>query len=261
MASKNGKIISISSVKGGVGKTTLTINLAGIYSLMKKKILVIDLDLYSGGIAACLNLENKKDIFMMIDSLGNNRFTSLDDYTEIYNKNIDVICAPKDPRQALKVDSKYLNVIFEMAKKEYDIILVDTNHILDEVNLITMDASFMSLFVITNDIVDLKNMKSIVSIFKDADKKNYLVCLNNSRDTGKDYLSLFDIRNIIKNNIDYTISKNFYIKNIDKYVLNGEILTLNKNINKFHSSDINNMKKMAIDLISDNHIEDVKENG
>ena len=119
----------------------------------------------------------------------------------------------------------------------------------------------MSLFIITNDLVDLKNMKSIVSIFKDADKNNYLICLNNSRDTGKDYLSMFDIRNIIKDNIDYTISKNFYIKNIDKYVLNGEILTLNKNINRFHSGDINNMKKMALDLIDDKHIEDVKKNG
>lgn len=258
---QGGKIICVSSVKGGVGKTTITINLAGIYSLMKKKVLIIDLDLFSGGVAACLDLKNKKDIFMMIDSLSNNRFTSLNDYVESYNKNIDVIAAPRDPRQALKVDPKYLNIVLEMAKKEYDIILVDTNHILDEVNLITMDYSYMSLFVITNDLVDLKNMKSIVSIFKDADKNNYLICLNNSRDTGKDYLSMFDIRNIIKDNIDYTISKNFYIKNIDKYVLNGEILTLNKSINRFHSGDINNMKKIALDLISDKHIEDVKKNG
>lgn len=255
-----GKIICVSSVKGGVGKTTLTINLAGIYSIMKKKVLIIDLDLFSGGVAACLDLKNKKDIFMMIDSLSNNRFTSTADYIESYNNNIDVIAAPRDPRQALKVDPKYLNVILEMVKKEYDIILVDTNHILDEVNLITMDYAYMSLFVITNDLVDLKNMKSIVSIFKDAGKTNYLICLNNSRDTGKDYLSMFDIRNIIKDNVDYTISKNFYIKNIDKYVLNGEILTLNKSINRFYSGDINNMKKMALDLISDKHIKEVKEN-
>ena len=45
----DGKIITISSVKGGVGKTTLTLNLAGIYYLMKKKVLIIDLDLYAGG--------------------------------------------------------------------------------------------------------------------------------------------------------------------------------------------------------------------
>ena len=79
---QGGKTICVSSVKGGVGKTTITINLAGIYSLMKKKVLIIDLDLFSGGVAACLDLKNKKDIFMMIDSLSNNRFTSLNDYVE-----------------------------------------------------------------------------------------------------------------------------------------------------------------------------------
>ena len=82
-----------------------------------------------------------------------------------------------------------------------------------------------------------------------------MICLNNSRDTGKDFMSLFDIRNVIKNNIDYTISKNFYIKNIDKYALNGEILTLNRNIVRFHSGDVENMKKMALDLIKDTHKE------
>ena len=40
--------------------------------------------------------------------------------------------------------------------------------------------SYMSLFIVTNDLIDLKNMKSIVSIFKDTDKKNFLVTLNNS---------------------------------------------------------------------------------
>ena len=250
-----GKIISISSVKGGVGKTTMTLNLAGIYYMLKNKVLIIDLDLYGGGIAASLDVKNNKDIFMMIDSISNNRFTSLSDYVETYNKGIDVLASPKDPRNASKIESKYLSLIFDLASKEYDVILVDTSHSLDEINLEVLDESYMSLFIITNDLVDLKNMKSLVSIFKDTDKENYLVCLNNSRDTGKDYLSLFDIRNIIKTNIDYTISNNFYIKNIDKYILNGEILTLNKNILRFHNNDINNMKKMAEDLIDDKHRE------
>ena len=256
----NGKIITISSVKGGVGKTTLTVNLAGLYFLMKKRVLIVDLDLYAGGVATILNVDNRKDIYMLVDSISNNRFTTLREYVSSYNSGIDVLPAPKDPRDVSKIESKYINKILDIAKNEYDVVLVDTHHLLDEISLVALDASDMSAFVVTNDLVDLKNMKSLISIFNDANKENYRIVLNNSRDTGKDYISLFDVRNIIKKNIDWTISKNFYIRNIDKYVLKGEILTLNKFINRVYASDIKNMNKLALDLISES-IDEVKKNG
>ena len=40
--------------------------------------------------------------------------------------------------------------------------------------------------------------------------------------------------------------------------MNGEILTLNKKINTFHSKDVANMRKMALDLIDDKHIKEGK---
>lgn len=251
MNNEKGKVISISAVKGGVGKTTLTINLAGIYYLMGKKVLIVDLDLYSGGIATCLNLEPKKDVYTLVDNISRNEFTALKEYVTEYNDGIDVLPAPKDPRNAFKVEGKYIRKILDLAKLEYDIILVDMNHILDEINLETLDNSYMSAYVITNDLVDLKNMRSLISIFSEAEKTNYKIVLNNSRDTGKDYISLFDIRKILESNVDYTISGSFYIRNIDKYVLKGEILTLNKTINRFYGKDIKNLKKLALALIEE----------
>lgn len=256
MAKENGKVISISSVKGGVGKTTMAINLAGIYFMMKKRVLIIDADFYSGGVSAWLDIRNKKDIFMLIDSMSNNRYSNIRDYVTEYNSGIDVLASPHDPRCALKIDCKYIPMIFEFARREYDIIIVDTNHIMNEVNLMILDSVDSSLFMVTNDLIDLKNMKSMISIFKDTGKSNYLVCLNSSRDTGRDYLSLFDIRNILKCNIDYTITNSFYIKNIDKYVLNGEILTLNRGILRFHGGDINRLKAIARSLIKENDKEE-----
>ena len=260
MYNSSGKIITVSSVKGGVGKTTLTANLAGLYFLMKKKVLIIDLDLYAGGIATILNVDNKKDVYMLVDSISNNRFTSLRDYVSSYNNGIDVLAAPKDPRDVSKIESKYISKILDIAKREYDVVLVDTHHLLDEVSLVALDSCFMSAFIVTNDLVDLKNMKTLISIFNEAKKDNYKIVLNNSRDTGRDYISLFDVRNILRGNVDFTISRNFYIKNIDKYVLKGEILTLNKFINSVYASDIKNMNKLALSLISE-FGDEVKKNG
>ena len=40
-----GKVITITSRKGGVGKTTNLLNLAGVYSNLNKKIIILDFDL------------------------------------------------------------------------------------------------------------------------------------------------------------------------------------------------------------------------
>lgn len=188
------KIITIFSCKGGVGKTTTLINLAGIYSLMNKKVLIMDLDLNSGGVAISLNVDVNKTIYNVVDDMGNNRFDGIENYVSKYNNKIDVLSSPKDPRDALKVDSKYIDLIIISAMYKYDVILIDTSHNISPISLCALDKSDNTLFMITNDPVDLKNARSMVAIFKDTEKENYKVVFNSSKDTGKDYFSLFDVK-------------------------------------------------------------------
>ena len=148
MAIKQAKVFTISSVKGGVGKTITTINLAGIFERENKKVLIMDLDMYAGAVSLYLNMENNTDIFKLVDDLRGNRFTKIEDYVEKYDEYIDVLPSPRDPRLANKIGIKYLNIVIAKLKSRYDVILIDTNHTLDEINLTALDQSDKALYII-----------------------------------------------------------------------------------------------------------------
>jgi pilus assembly protein CpaE len=224
-----GKKVSIYGAKGGIGKSTFVLNLAGVLANMQKKVLIIDLDLSNGSIACSLNVPISKTIYNFCDDYNNNRFEMIDGYITKYNKFIDIIAAPKDPRQASRIDDKYIEILADKCTFKYDIILFDLNNSLNEISVSALDISDNILFMITNDLISLKNSKNILNIMQDNDFNNYKLILNNSVYPNKDYLSLYDIKTILGKNIDYIISKEFYYKKFDALVNDGEVLTLKFN--------------------------------
>ena len=243
------KSIAIFSTKGGVGKTVFTLNLAGIYETLGKKVLIIDYDLTNGGIALSLNKEFNKTIHDYAYDIFANQKKSLKEYTTKYDEYIDFIASPKDPRLVSQIDNYAVISLINEASHNYDVILIDTNHVLTASNLVLLDGVDEILFLATNDPIDLKNLKNLLVIFKNNQKTNYKILLNDSYNPYKNYFSLYDIKNIIKANIDYTLTNNFFVKNIDQYIMNGEILTLQKDAPKVFDKDYANLLKLVVDYM------------
>ncbi len=241
-------IVSVTSVKGGTGKTINTLNLAGIYSKMNKTVLIIDLDLYAGDIAAILNLNNNKDIYNIFEDVTNNKFNDIDDYITKYNDKIDVLCAPNDPRFANRVNSTIINFVLTKVSKKYDVILIDTNHFLNSINLTAFDRSDEILYVLKNDLMNLKSMKTMVSIYSNMNRDNYKILLYEAINKNKGSYSNMDIRNVIKHDLDYIISNSFNIRNINQEILKGNILTLS-NISNHHTKTMKIYNDIAINLL------------
>ena len=187
MALNKAKIITVTGVKGGTGKTTTVLNLAGICSKIGKRVLIVDLDLYSGDVASLLNINYNNDIYNLFEDINTKKFDNIEDYITSYNDNISVLPSPKDPRFARKITSKVLDMILYKSSMKFDIILIDTNHILTDINLFALDYSDEILYVIANDSMNLKNMKTIVSLLSDMGKTNYRIILNDSVSRDKKY--------------------------------------------------------------------------
>lgn len=234
MSVKKGKSICLFSAKGGVGKSITAVNLAGVFAMQNKKVLIIDYDLSFGIIGSILNTPYEKTIYNFSDDYSNKRYKDIKDYYVKYNDNIYFISSPKDPRQASRISSSYIEFLLEKALFDFDVVIVDTNNELGEKNLFLLDIVDSILLVMNNDLGNIKNMRNLIKIFNDAGKTNYKVLLNDSINPYKEYFSLYDIKKMIDNNVDYYIPNNFFIKDLDSYIYDGKIVTLDKKFLRFY---------------------------
>jgi MinD-like ATPase involved in chromosome partitioning or flagellar assembly len=249
MKELKGRSVCFFSAKGGVGKTTNLLSLAGIFEQLGKKVLVIDMDLYSGGIAAYLNRMNDKSIYHVVFDMMNGNYKDLNYYTTQVDDYIDILCAPRDPRDANKVDHRFIETIIKDAKAKYDVVLIDTNHALNDINLTVLDCVDEINFIVTNDPIDLKNMRSLLSVFDSLNYTNFKITLNNSRDPFKNYFSQFEVRKLLQHNIDYTLSSEMFLKDMDKMIMKGAILSLDRKFAEVMTTDYNSFVNMATDVL------------
>ena len=243
-----GKIVCFYGGKGGVGKTTTLLSLAGTLSKLNKKVLIVDLDLTNGAIAISLNREANKTIFNFVEDYINNKYNDLDKYITKYDENISFVASPKDPRYASRSDIKYIDILLEKSVYNHDVVLIDTPSILNEISVYSLDKSDVVYLLTTNDCVSLKNIKNIVNLFIENNLDKYKIILNNSFIPNKDYFSNYDIKNIIGHNVDYVISSSFHVNNLDELVVNGEIITYK--YSKFKDEKI--FKLIANEIIGGN---------
>lgn len=248
---KKGRSLCIYSPKGGTGKTILAMNLAGVASLKNKKVLLIDLDLFNGGISLLVKEDIiNKNIFKLSDDVTNNRYKEMQNYIISYNENIDILCSPKDPRDAVKINAKFVSSLIDKMEYSYDLVIIDTSSYLDKINVNVLNESDNLLLIVTNDLMSIKNTKNIVTVFKDTGVEYFKVLLNESVDNIDKYFNAKEIKNIIGANIDYLLDDTFYIKNLTSYIYNRKIPVLDKNIFDNYKKEIKKLDNIISDIFS-----------
>ena len=101
--------------------------------------------------------------------------------------------------------------------------------------------------MISNDPLDIANSKETLDIYDNIGRTDVRVILNNSFRSKIGYFKDSEISDIIGHKVDYIMDSSLYIRNIDKYIMEGKILVLNKKIDFVNPKD----KRWYIDLAND----------
>mgnify|MGYP000643436792 CR=1 FL=1 len=264
---KKGKVLCVYSPKGGVGKSIISANIAGSSYLMGKRTLLIDADLYDGGLSLFVNKEIKKNIYTLSNDIKNNKYESILDYVYNYNEGLDILCSTKIAQQhyntfkerfegyPIRVEvlsrfktPKQQKQIIEDAKNIYDFIVIDTNSSYNDFNENIFNLCDEVLLILTNDIVNIKNMKNVITMFNDIGIYKYKVLYNSAFDFKDQYFSYEEMIDIIGANIDYTILREGFFKNITGYLFNNKIPILYKNNDVQYYSLLNKCNLIINDM-------------
>lgn len=155
-----GKIISVFSAKGGVGKSIIAVNLAvAIAQLTRKKTAIIDLNLQFGDIALLFDLLPRRTISDLVGEADYLESKTLNGYLTDHSSGVKVLCAPLRPEYAEVVHTEQVEGILRALKGNYDYVIVDTHQLLDDLTLAALDISDFILMVTAMDILTVKNVK------------------------------------------------------------------------------------------------------
>lgn len=143
------EIITVANRKGGVGKTTTTLNLAYSLKELGKKVLVIDLD-PQANLTRCFDVENPENIktigHLLMAELEEEENYSVKDYVISYDE-IDLIpssiylSATETQMRSETGSERILSEIIEPVREHYDYILIDTSPALDILTINALCAS------------------------------------------------------------------------------------------------------------------------
>lgn len=202
-----GKIIALANQKGGVGKTTTTINLGASLAVLDKKVLIIDADPQANatsGLGFEINERNTYNCLIGAAGVRESVMTSSDlPNLFLVPSCIDLVGAEDDLRN-MDGGQFAMKKMLDEVKDEYDYILIDCSPSLGLLTLSSLVASDSVIIPVQCEYLALEGLGKILSTIKMT--KNQL---NPGLEIEGFVLTMYDSRLKLANQVVEEVRKHF----------------------------------------------------
>jgi chromosome partitioning protein len=203
-----GKIISVANQKGGVGKTTTSVNLSAALGVLEKKVLLIDAD-PQGNASSALGLEFNDNHKGLYDILSGSEpikkviQKSTSPNLNIIASNIDLVGIEIELINENKREYK-LKSALDSISKNYDFIIIDCAPSLGLITINALTACNSVIVPIQCEYFALEGLGKLLNTIKSIQKLH-----NAELDIEGLLLTMFDTRLRLSNQVVDEVSKHF----------------------------------------------------
>ena len=202
-----GKVISVANQKGGVGKTTTTVNLSTLLAKKGKKVLLIDTD-PQGNATSGLGITKELELSVYDILVGETTFDETIQETAIKNlkicpSNISLAGAEVELVSMMSREQR-LKVKLDEVKDQYDYILIDCPPSLGLVTLNAFTASDSVLIPVQCEYFALEGLGQLLNTVNLVKKH-----LNKNLEIEGALLTMYDARTNLSNQVVKEVKKYF----------------------------------------------------
>lgn len=164
-----GRVVSLTSCKGGSGTTLVAVNLAySLAALRHRRVLLIDLSQQFAD-ASLLMADNPPattlaDLCAQIDQLDTTLF---DASVMRAHANLDVLAGAGDPLKAAALQPSHLERILALVRERYDAVLIDVGQSLNPVTMYALDRSDAICMIVRQNSLYLHGGRRMLDIFRE----------------------------------------------------------------------------------------------
>lgn len=206
------RIVSIYSNKGGIGKTSIAVNLAlELAKITKENVALIDLNFQSGDVTTFLDLKPSFNISYMLENIEklNSEFllSTLEKYKET---SLYILADPPYFKQTEKFSLEKISKLFEVLRNTFSYVIIDTSGGVDNRALKALELSDMVLLVTIVNLPALRNCQRCLEMLESLnfDKNKIQILIN--RYMENDEITTKDIEEVLGKNIYWKIPNNYF---------------------------------------------------
>ncbi|WLR59260.1 AAA family ATPase [Guptibacillus hwajinpoensis] len=156
---KNSRVMAVCSSKGGVGKTTLSVNLANAFVKDGKSVVILDANFQFGDVSMYVDLKPKRSVYEWIKEGVERERYGIENYLTHHSSGVAILATPPRPEFFEIITEDHLELAVSELRKSYDVILIDTPTYISEIHLKSLMLCDDILLVTTGDLPVLRNTK------------------------------------------------------------------------------------------------------
>lgn len=162
VGTRRGLILAVMASKGGVGKTTVAVNLAvALQRLQDGRVALVDGDLYFGDVAALMNIRPERTIREMSQTLS---AEIAERFLHRHESGVEVLAAPLRTELAEEIPAERFRETLNVLQGLYDLVVVDSSVSSFEAMLATLEVADLAVVLTTLDVVCLKDTSQLLEM-------------------------------------------------------------------------------------------------